>query len=123
MNPKEFRIGNIIEYDYPTDGWDQLILKPIDIDNDLYDDEIFRPCKLTDEWLKKFGFSEFDRTEESYEWGWEKDGFEIWDLQWEGTEEEGYVFEQGNHSLTLKYVHQLQNLFFVLMGKELEVEN
>lgn len=71
------------------------------------DSTFFEPIQLTDEWLLKFGF-EKDGT-----W-FTKSGFgiSIDNLKWQM---KGYIatFDK------CLYVHQLQNLYFALTGKEL----
>lgn len=82
----------------------------------------FEPITLTEEWLIKFGFKYMDA------FGWIKDFITMdgtvahysFDL-WRGT----YSVE--NCDLTeipqeIKYVHQLQNLYFALVGEELTIE-
>ena len=72
-----------------------------------------KPIPLTEEWLLKAGF-EFKGKRISKDW------FYLWN------DENRIVFalaemqdETGTY-LEIKYVHQLQNLYFALTGKELE---
>ena len=55
----------------------------------------FRPIPLTEEWLLKFGF---ERTYNSQ-------------------------FRYFGHYIKIKYVHELQNLYFALTGQELTIKN
>jgi hypothetical protein len=108
MQIRELRIGNLIQ-----EG------KVEQIDNSI--DEVYysgdgyyqsnyccnlNPIPLTEEWLLKFGF------EKSSKHIFKKDGFLI---------SLDIVFEVflGNIVVEIKYVHQLQNLFYCLSGKEL----
>lgn len=73
-----------------------------------------KPIKLTEEWLIKFGF-------ESNGIAFLKNGYIIW------IQENKYVFAlyeaySNNELFTeIKYVHQIQNLYFALTGNELEI--
>jgi hypothetical protein len=80
--------------------------------------KFIEPIPLTEEWLLRFGFI--------------RDNKEILSLK--ENENEFIFFLEGNHviidkqqgqqlsgiSIDCEYVHQLQNLYFALTGKELE---
>ena len=72
---------------------------------------------LTEEWLLKFGFKEsktfFGRN------SFEKDGYH---LIKNGKYFEFLVIGSSVILAKIKYVHQLQNLYFALTGKELEIK-
>jgi hypothetical protein len=69
-----------------------------------------KPIPLTEEWLLKFGFEKYD----DMILYWELDDVTIW-------EEKGkYQFFSDKN---IKYVHQLQNLYFALTEKELELKD
>lgn len=100
IQPNEFRIGNYVDF-Y---GRQQQICKE-DFSLPIMP---FKPLILTEEWLLKFGFEKKQGI--MY---WEKEGIEI-------------VYETlaGFYRLyprvnPIKYVHQLQNLFFALTEEEL----
>jgi len=76
----------------------------------------FKPIPLTEEWLLKFGFKKF----ENYEI-YNKGDFQCDKTQPE-QEEEGYWFFIEGYAVNIKYVHQLQNLYFVLCGEELIIK-
>lgn len=89
-------------------------------------DDYYKPIPLTEEWLLKFGFEEnrewvFNKGEKN-EWhtildGWTTDkGGEGFSLEYSENE---LCFELYFHYMVIKYVHQLQNLYFALTGKEL----
>lgn len=121
MNAKEFRIGNKVQF-YKSmiqeiqyghiDGilfneyWNEYEYVIPEYSRSAYLlIQGFQPIPLTDEWLLKFGFIEF---EAEY---FKKDNFKIvksFDNYWL----DGFGTE-------LKYVHQLQNLYFALTGIEL----
>ena len=112
MNVKasELRIGNLIEFRNNIEPPQIVKITPRWFRSSMMDDdfelnEYWHPIPLTEEWLVKFGF-EF------------KNGY-------------GYKFKFGYISksdfywmyhgicIKLQYVHQLQNLYFSLTGKEL----
>lgn len=71
----------------------------------------YSPIPLTEEWLVKLGF---EKEPDHFFICWGKNGVELIDY-----EDGDYEF---NHCSTLiKSVHQLQNLYFVLTGEELEI--
>jgi hypothetical protein len=112
MKPTELRIGNLI-----SDPKGQ-ICKVFGIQEGLigvlminenwhYSPESVKPIPLTEEWLLKFGF---EKTENGY---FVKDGiilYPIRDLYFRGN-----LFIKAD----IKYVHQIQNLYFALIGEEL----
>ena len=74
-----------------------------------------KPIPLTEEWLVKFGFKIEGKT-----WGntnYSKDFSGIW-LQDRG-ELYKCTISNGNKHIEIRYVHQLQNLYFALTGEEL----
>jgi hypothetical protein len=119
MEAQELRIGNYVNGDLGKyykfelsdfyDWWG-------DHNSHIFGDHI-HPIPLTEEWLLKFGF-EFIEGEPigdmSFNDNWTLGKFKInvwgngwlfyWDDKWDNK---------------LQYVHQLQNLYFTLTGKEL----
>ena len=132
MEAKELRIGNwvLVENDHETikaitqtaflcvldgkgDGYMQL-------HKDVY------PIPLTEEWLIKFGFKKENNTI-----------YSISDKLSSSEVGKWYFFKNENNSFTphikrenkfswigkeIKYVHQLQNLYFALTGEELGLQ-
>lgn len=74
-----------------------------------------RPIFLTEEWLLKFGF-----VSNPYEDRYEKGLLHIECNKTRGVLE--FWIEKLPVSLTLKFVHQLQNLYFALTGEELTIK-
>ena len=64
------------------------------------------PIQLTKEWLEKFGF-------EKVEFAFKKNGLRLFPIR--------DLYYRANYPITVdvKHVHQLQNLYFALTGKEL----
>jgi len=128
MKANELRIGNLVYYESEND-YNKLekYLCKIDgedihkIDREENYANSHKPIPLTEEWLLKFGF--------------EKDGFDwIIKLHYDtelilnfGKYSNAVIQDnEDGDSISLhnpKYVHQLQNLFFALTGKELTIKN
>ena len=130
MKAQELRISNYFEYriqdkiDERQDWWE---VSQIDV-NDLaiLDSNIdydYRPIQLTEEWLVKFGF-EIGKKNYSLNVGMElfdyavKDKFCIWGGK------PGWCIVELPHigQYYIQYVHQLQNLYFALIGEELTIQ-
>lgn len=77
-----------------------------------------KPIPLTEEWLLKFGFNKEGNT--IYK---ELNGFEFGTINTNRYKPRFYLQTQGstsNITLPIKFVHQLQNLYFALTGEELK---
>ena len=100
----ELRIGNWISNGAMpiTAGFDQIRYA-----------EIFQPIPLTDEWMVKFGF-------ELLPWGWVKKSDTGTSLR---ITTHHYFAREGNSSIKIESIHQLQNLYFALTGTELTLKN
>lgn len=70
----------------------------------------YEPIPLTEEWFYKFGFSK------SNVW-FEKNGIELFNIA------DLYFRAKYPIKADVKFVHQLQNLYFALTGEELTVNN
>jgi hypothetical protein len=105
MKSNELRIGNY--YNLVEDGVNIDDIYQIDDGYSLYLIDKHNNAKgipLTEEWLKKFGF----------------DGWDIGNYTMILTN--GNFFEFGNIiAQNIKYVHQLQNLYFALTNEELTI--
>lgn len=127
MKAEELRIGNFIGRRYGArlleNECDILDLKEILKKTSTVE---FYPIPLTEEWLVKFGFEVVsDRQDMNRKW---YKTFELktpvlsisyyYDINfWCFDYEIGY----GNNEVELKHVHQLQNLYHSLVGKELAI--
>tara|TARA_R110000772_G_scaffold246116_1_gene359736 strand:+ start:170 stop:538 length:369 start_codon:yes stop_codon:yes gene_type:complete len=122
MEAKELRIGNYInliadghEHEPDTFQWS------ID-DYEYYETVMFNiiPIPLTEEWLLRFGFRDIKNVEnvnfKEYR-QWERYSICI---QFPCGEEAH--FYAGNYPVAIRYVHQLQNLYFALTGEELTIK-
>lgn len=114
MKAQELRIGNWVEGEYGS-------TEPFQVDaNDIskvyYGGYELDPIPLTEEWLLTFGFEK-----PAHSWICDKFHLSEWDdypLNW------CVALNKNNAILVdkLKYVHQLQNLYFALTGEELEIK-
>lgn len=117
MDTNELRLGNFImdkkdeniEYVYQLYNLGDLIYIN-DIDPDCY-----VPIPITKRWINHLGFKPISESEDTLH-TFEREGFQLWnkngDFSVIACVNNGISFE-------VKYVHQIQNLFFALKGKEL----
>jgi hypothetical protein len=118
MKANELRIGNLVQYEPTIDDWEETIitthtLLQVDISSDSY-------CgiPLTGEWLEKFGFEQREFDIQKYDCKWSNFSFSLdyWNAQ------KIYIYGWIGGNITIKYVHQLQNLYFALTGEELTIK-
>jgi hypothetical protein len=107
MKANELRIGDFVEIDqYPND---RVIIQ---IENGSNIDQCGKlnasPIPLTEEWLLRFGFENWDKNAWANKISLHKQG-EV--FLYKAVYQSDYV--------EIKYVHQLQNLYFALTGEEL----
>jgi len=122
MNITELRIGNLV-YCVATNNIQKITgiteehtyVNSITFDYLEFDE--LEPIDITEEWLIRFGFEHSDRF-----------GFEHSDFLQDFIKDSFHLIITNNgkfispdicRSPELKYVHQLQNLYFALTGKEL----
>jgi len=119
MKVNELRIGNWIHLSSLTDGTET------DLECGLFHMEEmnksikyqYKPILLTEEWLEKFGF--FEKYGGCYN-RWNIKSFTLIDPEDDyGNLKGEFIF---NHTLEVKHVHQLQNLYFALTGEELTIK-
>jgi hypothetical protein len=123
ITPQELRIGNWLEWD--DESHEQVQVEQITCNKDdsgeiqnwfvnggLIEDFVLIP--LTEEWLLKFGFNgdSILGTQTLYR----LNGIEIWAFRNDKT---FMVDNIKRKKVELKFVHQLQNLYFALTGQEL----
>ena len=122
MRNNELRIGNLILFDN----------KPVEITGipktglnfgkagfAVSINEFFQPIPLTEEWLLKFGFK-LDML--NFNWNAAIGENEIGDfkLSLRYSERVGWFFQ--SKCTIIKYVHQLQNLYFAITSEELKLK-
>ena len=131
VNPKELRIGNLVQlYRRPVDinksnhivteifiGLDSCYYIIIEDGFKVNINKGIEPIPLTSEWLVKFGFN-------NNQYGINLDAGMFY-LDWKGSY---LVLADADRTVRMKmedikYVHQLQNLYFALTQKELKIED
>ena len=124
MKANEFRIRNLFITSIPIEGsWieqqkidkDIYQVKPCTFQIDKF--EYFKGIPLTEEWLLKFGFEKDSifGVDIKYKIGY----FEVWYFR----NTDSYMLENiKNMKVFIKYVHQLQNLYFALCNEELVIK-
>lgn len=128
MNANELRVGNLVSY-HENISVVHGITDP-DYGNGIHihyehtcigcDEKLIEPIPLTGKWLLKFGFKKyFDNNNESY--------FRINDDMF--ITADYYVYLMGDDAFEclklkrkIKYIHQLQNLYFAITGEELTIK-
>lgn len=131
MEAKELRKGNIVQNDVldifkkgfiniEARHIFEIAVKESAQGYDNYVD-FFKPIPLTEEWLFKFGF------QKDLNWKISLDNFYFLELMRIGEEYSAFhekkPSEEYAHKLVrVKYVHQLQNLYFALTGEELQLQ-
>ena len=114
MKPNELRVGNWVnnnEEDYQITSATIAQLER--------GDSTAKPIELTEEWLKRFGFEKLTNKNKGFKvtsYSYSKlpfivyfDGIRLSTGFWQGNEK--------------RYVHEFQNLFYALSGKELELSS
>jgi hypothetical protein len=110
MNASELRLNNLIEYDGNPMCLDTNYTLFVALVKISRDNKQYQTILLTEEWLLMFGF---DKTSLHY---FKKDGIII------QAEDDYFECFLGSVVVKLQYVHQLQNLYFALTGKELIIQ-
>ena len=125
IQTKELRIGNNIEFDgeiitVTGISKNKITYNPSKVLKYEINAKHFDPIPLTEEILLKFGFEDQEFSDE--------DGNKIYMLHHKKfylTSDESCMFSEvflpiySNDCVSVKYVHQLQNLYLALTGKEL----
>jgi len=107
MEAKELRIGNLVQF---TTG---SIYKVDMLYNDFSSLLYWMPIPLTEEWLLKFGFEIKQGRFGNEYWG---------KINLYTASNKKIVFCFDGCLKGIKYVHQLQNLYFALTGQELIIK-
>lgn len=137
MEAKSFRIGNLINYrivDKIDERQEWFEVSEIDYDDlrilGIKDEtnQDYQPIPLTEEWLLKFGFEFVFGINNRYLKDYGSFCFTIMIMN----DDKSYRVSLSNHKKKegeiipivglgiIKYVHQLQNLYFALTGEELK---
>ena len=122
MKPANFRIGNFVE---TPDGIQPIIeisqhaVYTADFKSTWAE---IKPIPLTEDWLKIFGFERKDNPNNTPSWIWIKKG-QVWFYQdWKGCDFYINSFINTYSQKEVKFIHELQNLYFALTGEELTLK-
>jgi hypothetical protein len=105
MEAKDLRIGNFVVTNFKREK------EVTDIDHVSFIEDfmkLYDPIPLTEEWLLKFGF----KIDKQHECDFASIG--VFTISFR----DNFFYDYTN----LKYVHQLQNLYFALTGEELTIK-
>lgn len=113
IDTKELRIGNTIMYNGKVIHINGVVRNTIHYDKNYFDSNIggykpFEPIPITEEWLVRFGFEKIDH-------GFNKYPLYIYPIR------DLYYRAVFPIIFDINYVHQLQNIYHSLTGKELEL--
>ena len=119
MNANELRLNNFI-FDDNGDTTKVFSLSGYGCP-EINDDQVsnrYKPIPLTEEWLVKFGF---EKDIETKSWSI-LTSLEKFDYLFEISNKYQHYFQPDFARIDIKYVHQLQNLYFALTGEELTLK-
>lgn len=125
MTTNELRIGNYVMNEPTIDDWEVIIVKPGTIIQCEISPDSYVPIQLTEEWLLKFGYIKFELNQIYDEWFLNFDGvlkYKILQSSFNLKEVKEFVMPNSDKPINIKYVHQLQNLYFALTGEELTLK-
>ncbi len=121
IDAKELRVGNWIMV-AGTGELHPIPAKVSDISVLFYNPELAGKIPLTYEILEKCGFSKTN----GFIWNVENDRiadiYDKGDFRIHAEVSRGVFYTTQPKSIDYKYVHQLQNLYFILTGTELEIK-
>lgn len=117
--PTNYRIGNLLLEKYSKEIIEVIGLNKTQtiFSGTFLAEWQAEPIPITEEWLLKFGFKKIKNTPWYREYRIDKKNIVSFDKD----DKEYSYFNLSSRLCTLKYVHQLQNLYFALTGAELTV--
>ena len=128
MEAKELRIGNFIRFEDDETTIEKIVVTYQHIRVISKGLAEYKPIPLTKEWFVKFGFKK-----PMFGHGWENGYVELKcpeEIACSPIDDENdknlYLHSGGEYQLSevpVKYVHQLQNIFWCLMGEELTLKH
>lgn len=118
IQANEIRIGNKIFLSTKQEVFEVVSMTKNTISSDSYcrEHSEFEGIPLTEEILLKCGFEKYSSSQ------YRKNGVDLWQIE-RGSNKDEFLCNNITNigGLYLKYLHQLQNLYFALTGKELEI--
>jgi len=119
----ELRIGNLVLIPYnksnKKEGFYQARIEKIGEFGSYIKPEDYEPILLTEELLLKFGFEKEPCPHNETMYYWIPN---ILSLEKSIEHDSSIVFSHDWGEVEIKYVHQLQNLYWVLFGEELTIK-
>ena len=116
MKASELRLGNYVLRNgflqEDKENFNKIVVSHNDITACVVASESFQPIPLTEEWFLRFGLL---KTKESI--------ILMGCYQIVAHEESWRIILKNGVLSNIKYVHQLQNLYFALIGEELIIKN
>lgn len=118
MEAKNYRIGNYINY-VTFSKTERVkvtseLISELDINSGSGSHRLYHPVRLNDDLLKNLGFK-YNTKFMVFE-----NGDVYLDSDYKSTPT--YTFELNGLETKIKYIHEIQNLFFALTGTELELK-
>ena len=119
MEITELRIGNLIKYANHKGHIGNEYFVDLDILKEIQEGIKYQPIPLTEEWLSKLGFGFVSHKAGQIYYRHRSNGWTVLHSygKWHYSTSQSVCLGK-----ELKYVHDLQNLFFSLIGDELELE-
>lgn len=128
MKSTELRIGNYIKLMFNYEDYETIQVTSdelVDVDKKQAD---YEPFPLTEDWLYKFGFKNIDKGGNDYITYTDPNHDYYLQLDVRRKDNKYLILDNSFDDLRafsmvdIEYVHQLQNLYFALTGKELDFE-
>lgn len=125
MTAKELRIGNYIKLMLNHDDYETLQVTIDDLSSIELKRAEFEPLELTEEWLLKFGFEQIDKSDNDYITYTDPNHDYYLQLDVRRKDNKYIILDNSFDDLRafsmvdIEYVHQLQNLYYCLIGEEL----
>lgn len=126
ITPNELRLGNLVfddensivqtehlesEFYNTWNGVDENKIKFTTIDGQVKESEVFG-IPLNEEWLIKLGWIKGDGSDYYY----------LEDKLYLRIDDDKLIYDHPFHPVQIEYVHQLQNLFYILSGTDLNLK-
>lgn len=124
MKVEEIRVGNLVSFideSGPSPDYIETTVGLSEIEKAIKDPDFFQGIPLTEQWLLDFGFDRHPNPNGTRSWCYYKDR-ERWVIQ-SMLDLNSFSFGITPLKPELNFVHQLQNLFYTLCGKELELKS
>ncbi len=123
MDARELRVGNFIQQ---PNGLNQVFAIDIETINS-YEFEFIAPVPITEQWLVTFGFKKKDDRDYLFPCKESGTNYSIHFNRLSSEIHSVGIYDNEGNMLNfvwhIKYVHQLQNIYFALTGTELKYDH